>query len=171
MKRSPSSVAIKKAKTETTKKATTTKKEDLSPAPTVRIYQQETSIYQNKDGVVRKSFRVLQSNGEKVVQTEGVSNQKNASKYHILRTICQGKNEFPNGGRCISHGSPKGKRRDDKKKEQSFVISEKDILHLLKEGNRLGDYDKMVSGPKLKRPTKIKPKKAASKKIRPSRKI
>jgi hypothetical protein len=99
-----------------------------APTPTLRVYSQKVSMYQNSDGNVRKSFQIVESNGEKVIKTEGISNKKNATKFHIMRTIQK------------HHGM----------NQQYFVITEKDIMHLLKEGNRLGDYAKMMPASTLK---------------------
>jgi hypothetical protein len=80
----------------------------------MHIFQQQTQVFQNSNGHVRKAFKIVKGNDSKVMEVKGVTNKENPSIYHILKTL----------------------KKNNMAIHQYYKINETDIMHLLKEGNQ-----------------------------------
>ncbi len=87
----------------------------------MRFFQHQTEFVSNSTGAVRKTFKVVKGDGEKMVKVEGVSNKNDSSLFHILQTL----------------------RKNHMVARRYYQIHEDDIMNLLKEGERKGDLEKM----------------------------
>ncbi len=93
----------------------------------MRIFQHQTQIIQNSNGHVRKAFKIVKGNSEKVMKVEGMTNKNDSSLYHILQTI----------------------RNHNLVHKKYYKIHEDDIVQLLKEGERKRDIENMKNSKKV----------------------
>ncbi len=84
----------------------------------MHIFQQQTQVFQNSNGHVRKSFKIVKGNDSKVMEVKGVTNKENPSIYHILKTL----------------------KKNNMAIHQYYKINEDDIMRLLKEGNQEKEF-------------------------------
>ena len=109
----------------------------------MRIFQHQTQIIQNSNGSVRKSFKIVKGNSEKIMKVEGVTNKNDPSLLHILQTI----------------------RKHNLVHKKYYKIHEDDILQLLKEGDRKRDIENMKNSKKEKS-KEVKSKEVKSKEVK-----
>ena len=79
----------------------------------MHIFEQQTQVFQNSNGHVRKAFKIVKGSDSKVMELKGITNKKNPSIYHILKTL----------------------KKNNMAIHQFYKINENDIMRLLKEGN------------------------------------
>ncbi len=102
----------------------------------MHIFQQQTQVFQNSNGHLRKAFKIVKGNDSKVMEVKGVTNKENPHVYHILKTLKKNNMAF----------------------HQYYKIDESDIMRLLKEGNQEQELEN------LKKDKKVEKKKVVSKK-------
>ena len=79
----------------------------------MHIFEQQTQVFQNSNGHMRKAFKIVKGSDSKVMELKGITNKKNPSIYHILKTL----------------------KKNNMEIHQFYKINENDIMRLLKEGN------------------------------------
>ncbi len=92
----------------------------------MHIFQQQTQVFQNSNGHVRKAFKIVKGNDSKVMEVKGVTNKENPSIYHILKTL----------------------KKNNMAVHQYYKINEHDIMRLLKEGNQEDSFETLKKGKK-----------------------
>ncbi len=105
----------------------------------MHIFQQQTQVFQNSNGHVRKAFKIVKGNDSKVMEVKGVTNKENPSIYHILKTL----------------------KKNNMAVHQYYKINEDDIMRLLKEGNQEQELENL----KKKEDKKVIIKKDEKKKV------
>lgn len=105
----------------------------------MRIFQQQTQVFQNSNGHVHKAFKIVKGSDSKVMEIKGVTNKENPSIYHILQTL----------------------KKNNMAVHQYYKIDENDIMRLLKEGNQ---EDSLESLKKVVKKKKVEKKKEVKKK-------
>ncbi len=111
----------------------------------MHIFQQQTQVFQNSNGHVRKAFKIVKGNDSKVMEVKGVTNKENPSIYHILKTL----------------------KKNNMAVHQYYKIDEHDIMRLLKEGNQEQDFESLKKEKKslVKKDLKKKVEKKVKKKV------
>jgi hypothetical protein len=84
----------------------------------MHIFQQQTQVFQNSNGHIKKTFKIVKGNDSKVMEVKGVTNKENPSIYHILKTL----------------------KKNNMAVHQYYKIDENDIMRLLKEGNQEEEF-------------------------------
>ncbi len=115
----------------------------------MHIFQQQTQVFQNSNGHVRKAFKIVKGNDSKVIEVKGVTNKENPSLYHILKTLKKNNMAF----------------------HQYYKINETDIMRLLKEGNQEEEFKNLNKEEDKKRIVTKKSAKDKKKKIGISKSI
>ncbi len=94
----------------------------------MHIFQQQTQVFQNSNGHVRKAFKIVKGNDSKVMEVKGITNKENPSIYHILKTL----------------------KKNNMAIHQYYKINENDIMRLLKEGNQEDSFESLKKEEKKK---------------------
>ncbi|MFY7987403.1 MAG: hypothetical protein ACOVNP_00870 [Flavobacterium sp.] len=93
----------------------------------MHIFQQQTQVFQNSNGHVRKAFKIVKGNDSKIMEVKGVANKENPSVYHILKTL----------------------KKNNMAIHQYYKINEDDIMRLLKEGNQERELENLKKEEKV----------------------
>ncbi len=109
----------------------------------MHIFQHQTHVFQNNNGNVRKSFKIVKGNDSKVMEIKGVTNKENPSIYHILKSL----------------------KKNNMAIHQYYKINETDIMRLLKEGNQEKEFENLNKKEVKKKEDTITLKKDKKKKI------
>jgi hypothetical protein len=100
----------------------------------MHIFQQQTQVFQNSNGHVRKAFKIVKGNDSKVMEVKGVTNKENPHVYHILKTL----------------------KKNNIALHQYYKIDESDIMRLLKEGNQEQELENLKKEKKVEKKKVVK---------------